>query len=57
MDDDFGKDDSLGGCTIDLGNMPLSAQPTLVEKDIDNKKGGGWFSKTATAHLELSFVA
>lgn len=54
-DDDFGMDDSLGGCKIKLGKMSLSEEPTDVEMTIDNKKGEGWFSKKAKIFLKISF--
>jgi hypothetical protein len=56
MDDDFGLDDSLGGCTIHLEKLSLSGEPTYVEKVIDNKKGEGWFSKKAKIFLELTYT-
>lgn len=56
MDDDFGFDDSMGGCTIHLEKMNLSGEPTQVEKVIDNKKGEGWFSKKAKIFLERTFT-
>jgi hypothetical protein len=56
MDDDFGLDDSLGGCTINLEKLNINGDPTQVEKVIDNKKGEGWFSKKAKIFLELTFT-
>jgi Ca2+-dependent lipid-binding protein len=55
MDDDFGLDDFLGGCDLNLEKMSLSEEPTDVEKVIDNKKGKGWFSKKANIYLQISF--
>ncbi len=56
MDDDFGLDDQLGGCTIDLEKLGLSGEPTDVEQLIQNKKGEGWFSKRAKIFLQISYT-
>mmetsp|Transcript_77946 Transcript_77946/g.108309 ORF Transcript_77946/g.108309 Transcript_77946/m.108309 type:complete len:137 (+) Transcript_77946:138-548(+) len=55
MDDDFGFDDNLGGCTIHLEKLDLSEEPTEVDAVIDNKEGGGWFSKKAKIYLEIAY--
>ena len=57
MDDDFGIDDSLGGCDIKLEKMGLTEEPVDVEKVIDNKKGEGWFSRKAKIYLKISYKA
>ena len=56
MDDDFGFDDSLGGCTINLEKLDLGAEVTAVDSVVDNKKGEGWFSRKAKIFLEMTFV-
>lgn len=56
MDDDFGFDESLGGCTIKLEKLDLSEGPAAVDAVVDNKKGAGWFSKKAKIFLEISFT-
>lgn len=52
-DDDFGMDDSIGSCKIDLEKMNGSME---VEKVIDNKKGEGWFSRKAKIYLKVSYA-
>lgn len=56
MDDDYGLDDSMGGCEIKLEKLDLSETPTEVEKVIDNKKGQGLFSRKAKIFLQISFT-
>jgi len=56
MDDDFGFDDSIGGCTINLWELNLkNGVPTKVDRVVDNKKGEGLFSRKAHIFLEISF--
>lgn len=56
MDDDFGLDDSLGSCKINLEKLKPSAEPTGVSHVVDDKKGGGWFSKKAKIFLQISYT-
>jgi hypothetical protein len=56
VDDDFGRDDYLGECTINLERLHLSNTPTKIEEVIDSKKGGGWFSRKATVSVEISYT-
>jgi Ca2+-dependent lipid-binding protein len=56
MDDDYGFDDSLGGCDIKLERLGLSGTPTDVAEVIDNKKGEGIFSRKAKIFLQISFT-
>eukprot|EP00542_Grammatophora_oceanica_P018108 CAMPEP_0194049096 /NCGR_PEP_ID=MMETSP0009_2-20130614/29639_1 /TAXON_ID=210454 /ORGANISM="Grammatophora oceanica, Strain CCMP 410" /LENGTH=132 /DNA_ID=CAMNT_0038695165 /DNA_START=75 /DNA_END=473 /DNA_ORIENTATION=- len=51
MDDDFGLDDKLGGCTIKLEDEDLSSEPKAFEKKVDNK----WFCKDARIHVQISY--
>mmetsp|Transcript_30005 Transcript_30005/g.49550 ORF Transcript_30005/g.49550 Transcript_30005/m.49550 type:complete len:136 (+) Transcript_30005:151-558(+) len=54
MDDDYGIDDKLGACKINLEKAGLSGEPTEIEKDVD--KNGGWISKNAKIYLKISFT-
>lgn len=48
MDSDVGLDDKLGSCTIQLAELGLSADPTDVERVVDNnliRKDGKIFLK------------
>jgi Ca2+-dependent lipid-binding protein len=54
MDDDWGKDDKIGACKINLEKAGLSADPKEFEDTID--KNGGWFSKNAKIYLKISFA-
>jgi Ca2+-dependent lipid-binding protein len=54
MDDDWGKDDKIGACKINLEKAGLSAEPKDFEDTID--KNGGWFSKNSKIHLKISFA-
>jgi Ca2+-dependent lipid-binding protein len=56
MDDDYGFDDSLGGCVIKLEKLGLSESPKDVEEVIDKKKGEGMFSRRAKIFLKISFT-
>ena len=58
MDDDFGLDDSLGSCEINLEKLGLTAggEPVKISSVVDEKKGGGWFSKKAKIYLEISYT-
>lgn len=53
MDDDPLKDDKIGSCRIKLEGMELSADPTPVERVVDNN----WFSKDAKIFLTLAYEA
>lgn len=53
MDDDWGKDDELGSCKINLEKLKPSEEGTEVVTAVD--KNGGWFSKNARIHLKISF--
>lgn len=56
IDDDFGLDDSLGGCTINLEELKLNeGEPTQVEMAVNNKRDG-WFSTKAKIYLDISFT-
>jgi hypothetical protein len=45
LDDDFGFDDLLGSCNI---NLELKeGKPMEIEKVIEHKKTGAWFSEKA----------
>mmetsp|Transcript_36795 Transcript_36795/g.52002 ORF Transcript_36795/g.52002 Transcript_36795/m.52002 type:complete len:141 (+) Transcript_36795:92-514(+) len=50
----IGTDDKLGECTVKLENMGLSEEPKEHVQKID-EKNGGWFSKDARIHLQLSY--
>ena len=55
MDDDFAKDDFLGGCEIDIEKLDLKKGVTKhIEKDVDNKRG--FFSKDAVIVLEITYA-
>ena len=53
MDDDIGKDDKIGSCEINLESLNPSEEGNGVEMVIDPKKG--WFSKSATIFLKISY--
>lgn len=54
-DSDWGRDESLGQCEFQLGDMNLSETPTSFSVVVDPKKDKGWLSRAAKIHLKLSF--
>eukprot|EP00538_Stauroneis_constricta_P014350 CAMPEP_0119546868 /NCGR_PEP_ID=MMETSP1352-20130426/1112_1 /TAXON_ID=265584 /ORGANISM="Stauroneis constricta, Strain CCMP1120" /LENGTH=142 /DNA_ID=CAMNT_0007591611 /DNA_START=102 /DNA_END=530 /DNA_ORIENTATION=- len=54
-DDDFGFDDDLGGCDINLEKLDDLFDGVDVEKVVDAKKGGGWFSRKAKIYLTIKY--
>jgi len=56
-EDNRGIDDCLGKCEIDIEGLDLDGTPLRVEKAIDNKRGIGFFSRTATIFLEIKFTS
>jgi len=54
-DDDIGRDDKVGSCTVDLEKMNLSSTPVHVEKVIDPKRLH-FFSHKARIHLKISYT-
>ena len=51
MDDDYGRDDMLGKCTINLEGLDLSAEPLEVRRKVD----GNTFSPDSWIFLKLSY--
>jgi hypothetical protein len=56
MDDDFGRDDHVGGCTFKLENCDFSHGPVALSKDVDNKVGIGWLNKNAKMYIEVMYT-
>jgi Ca2+-dependent lipid-binding protein len=56
LDDDFGFDDLLGSCNINLEKLK-EGKPMEIEKVIEHKKTGGWFSKKAKIYLKVSYTS
>lgn len=56
LDDDIGFDDVLGSCNINLEKLK-EGKPMEIEKVIEHKKAGGWFSKKAKIHLKVSYTS
>jgi Ca2+-dependent lipid-binding protein len=54
-DDDFGFNDLLGSCHINLEKLKED-EPMQIEKVIEHKKIGGWFSKNAKIYLKVSYT-
>jgi len=54
-EDHLGIDDCLGKCEIELEDLDLDGSPMRIEKSIDNKRGIGFFSRTASIILEISY--
>jgi len=54
-DDDIGKDDAIGECKIKLSELNLSSEPTEIERVVDPKMKGGWFSRDAKVFLRLTW--
>jgi len=52
MDDDIGRDESLGKCKIKLEDLDLSDEPQEIEKKVDNNI----FSADAYIYLKLSYT-
>jgi len=50
-----GKDDKVGGCTVNLEKLKPSSSPVEVEQIIDSK-GLNIFSKKARVHLKISYT-
>jgi Ca2+-dependent lipid-binding protein len=56
LDDDIGFDDVLGSCNINLEKLK-EGKPMEIEKVIEHKKTGGWFSKKAKIYLKVSYTS
>jgi hypothetical protein len=56
LDDDIGFDDVLGSCDINLEKLKEDGEPMEIEKVIEHKKTGGWFSKKAKIYLKLKYT-
>mmetsp|Transcript_14627 Transcript_14627/g.23861 ORF Transcript_14627/g.23861 Transcript_14627/m.23861 type:complete len:132 (+) Transcript_14627:87-482(+) len=52
MDDDIGRDESLGKCKIKLEDLDLSDEPQEIEKKVDNNI----FSADGYVFLKLSYA-
>jgi Ca2+-dependent lipid-binding protein len=55
MDDDIGFDDEIGSAKISMEKLGLTKVPKEIERVIDHKKDGGWFSRKAKIYLKVSF--
>jgi Ca2+-dependent lipid-binding protein len=55
MDDDIGFDDEIGSAKISMEKLGLTKVPKEIERVIDHKNGGGWFSRKAKIYLKVSF--
>jgi len=55
-DEDIGRDDKVGGCTINLEKLQPSSTPVSVEQIIDPKRLN-FFSNKARIHLKISYKA